>query len=267
MFRVADEGLPPSVRRTGRGELGLALAFQLGAFVLATLAITPFVRSNGELKPGIGGVLVGLAAAWPVLATGVVVAARRRGLSWQRFVGATSVRFVDLGMLFVGIALQFGVGFAYYVAGTDDKKVSAPARELTDRTGGLGLTFAVLAVFVVIGAPIFEELFYRGMVLNAFRRAFGADGSDGSAGFTGSGPDRVASLAGVTAGVVAAVAMSALWFGLIHFQLLQLPALVFVGIACAVARLKTGRIFTSICLHAGFNLATVVALASQLANK
>ncbi len=261
MTSAGDDGPPPTGPRTGRGELGLALAFQLGAIVLATLAITPFLRSNGQLKPGISGVLVGLAAAWPVLAAGVVVAARRRGVSWPRFVGATSVRLIDLGMIVVGIALQFGVGFAYYVAGTDDKKVSAPARELTDRTGGLGLTFAVLAVFVVIGAPIFEELFYRGLVLNAFRRAFGSDGSDGS------GADRLGSPAGVTTGVAGAVAMSALWFGLIHFQLLQLPALVFVGIACALARLTTGRIFTSICLHAGFNLATVVALASQLADK
>ena len=264
MSSAPDEGLSSSVRPTGRSELGLALAVQLGAFVLATLAITPFVRSNGELKPGISGVLVGLAAAWPVLAVGVVVAARRRGVSWPCFVGAMSVRFADLGMLFVGIALQFGVGFVYYLAGTDDRKVSAPARELTDRTGGLGLMFAVLAVFVVIGAPIFEELFYRGLVLNAFRRAFGADGSNGRGG---SGVDRVASLAGVTPGIVASVAMSSLWFGLIHFQLLQLLALVFVGIACAVARLKTGRIFTSICLHAGFNLATMVALGLQLANK
>ena len=87
-----DEGLSSSVRPTGRSELGLALAVQLGAFVLATLAITPFVRSNGELKPGISGVLVGLAAAWPVLAVGVVVAARRRGVSWPRFVGAMSDR-------------------------------------------------------------------------------------------------------------------------------------------------------------------------------
>ena len=264
MSSAPDEGLSSSVRPTGRSELGLALAVQLGAFVLATLAITPFVRSNGELKPGISGVLVGLAAAWPVLAVGVVVAARRRGVAWPGFVGAMSVRFADLGMLFVGIALQFVVGFVYYLAGTDDRKVSAPARELTDRTGGLGLTFAVLAVFVVIGAPIFEELFYRGLVLNAFRRAFGADGSNGPGG---SGVDRVASLAGVTPGVVASVAMSSLWFGLIHFKLLQLLALVFVGIACAVARLKTGRIFTSICLHAGFNLATMVALGLQLANK
>lgn len=232
-------------------ELGLALAFQLGAFVLATVAITPFITSPGQLKPGISGVIVGLVAAWPVLAAGVAVGARRRGVTWRTFVGAMTIRTIDLGMIIVGVALQYSVGVAYYLVGTDDKKVSAPARELTDRTGGLGLTFLVLAVFLVVGAPVFEELFYRGLVLNAFLRAFRVE------------PDAT----GVTAGIAAAVASSAAWFGLIHFQLLQLPALAFVGMACAIARLKTGRIFTSICLHAGFNLATVVALGAQLARR
>ena len=244
--------MPTEVEVWQRGrnsELGLALAFQLGAFVLATAAITPFVSSGGQLKPGIGGVLVGLIAAWPVLAAGVAFVARRRGVSWQTFVGAPTIRAADLGMIIVGVALQFAVGVAYYLVGTDDTKVSAPARELTARTGGLGLTFVVLAVFLVVGAPVFEELFYRGLVLNAFMRAFRVEPTT----------------ARPTMGLVGAVGASALWFGLIHFQLLQLPALVFVGLACALARLKTGRIFTSICLHAGFNLATVVALGAQLA--
>ncbi len=234
-----------------RGELGLLVLFQFGAFVAVAFATLPFLTEDQKLKPGLAPILAALCAAWPVLFAGVLAQSHRRGRPWRDVVGANTVRPIDLGAVLLGVVLQFGVGVAYYLAGVDDDRVSGPARDLTDRTGGLGLGFVVLALFVVVGAPVFEELFYRGAVLNAVRRAFGC--VDAPRGFD--------------LPTVAAIAISSIWFGVIHGQLLQLPALIAVGVVCAVARVRTGRLSTAILLHAGFNLTTVLALGIQLADR
>lgn len=232
-----------------RGELGLLLLFQFGAFVAVAFATLPFVTEDGKLRAGLMPILAALCSSWPVLFAAVLTVSHRRRRPWQDVVGARSVRVVDLAAVLVGVVLQFVVGVAYYLAGVDDDRVSGPARDLTDRTGGLGFGFAVLAVFVVIGAPVFEELFYRGAVLNAVRRAQGP----------GDAPLRF------DRPTVVAIAVSSIWFGVIHGQFLQLPALVAVGVVCAVARVQTGRLSTAILLHAGFNLTTMVALGMQFA--
>lgn len=233
-----------------RGELGLLLLFQFGAFVVVVFATLPFV-TDGKLRSGVTPILAALCSSWPVLFAGVLALSHRRRRPWQDVVGARTVRAVDAVALLAGVALQFVVGIGYYFAGVDDDRVSGPARDLTDRTGGLGLGFAVLAVFVVIGAPVFEELFYRGAVLNGVRRAQGS--ADEPLRF-----DRP---------TVVAIAVSSIWFGLIHGQLLQLPALIAVGVVCAAARVRTRRLCTAVLLHAGFNLTTIVALGVQLAGR
>ena len=233
------------------GEIGIVALAQFGAFVAVAVATLPFLTKDLELKPGLAPILVGLASSWPVLFAAVVFVAQRRSVAWRDLVGARSARVVDLGALVLGGALQAAVGVAYFLAGVDEDRVSGPARGLTERAGSIGVGFFVLAAFVVVGAPIVEELFYRGAVFNAIRRAFGV--TDPPRRF-----DRI---------TIMAIGISSIWFGAIHGQLLQFPALVAVGVVCAVARVRTGRIATAICLHAGFNLTSIVALGMQLADK
>ena len=75
------------------------------------------------------------------------------------------------------------------------------ARELVDKADGLGVV--LLIVVVVVGAPVVEEIFFRGLALRAFEWRLG---------------HRV--------GLV----VSAIVFGLVHLQLLQFPALVMFGL-------------------------------------
>ena len=96
----------------------------------------------------------------------------------------------------------------------------------------------MLAVVVIVGAPIVEELFFRGLVLRSLQRRFGDAWS-------------VIASAGV--------------FGLAHLSTsgaaLQLPALVALGLILAVLALRTGRLGPGIFAHGAFNAVTVVALA------
>lgn len=120
-----------------------------------------------------------------------------------------------------------------------DKSASdleGPARELTDRAeGAVGVVLLIL--IVGIGAPIVEEVFYRGLFLRALLKR------------------------GLP--VWAAIAISSTVFGISHLQLLQLPALVLFGIAAGVLAVRSGRLGPPIAAHLAFNMVTVVALLAS----
>ncbi len=118
-----------------------------------------------------------------------------------------------------------------WLLGKRSDELSEPARELTGRAQGFGVV--LLALLVVLLAPVVEELFFRGLVLRSIQARY----------------DDTLALLG-----------SALLFGLAHFQLLQLPALVMFGLVAGYCAQRTGRLGMSIYAHAGFNAVTVFFL-------
>ena len=113
----------------------------------------------------------------------------------------------------------------------DDLDVSGPARELTSRAHGLGIFLLIL--IVVIGAPVVEELFFRGFALKAFQDRWS---------------QRTALMA------------SSVLFGIIHFQPLQFPALVLFGLIAGKLTQRDGHLGRAMWAHAGFNAYTVFVL-------
>lgn len=111
-------------------------------------------------------------------------------------------------------------------------QLEEPVRKITGSAHGAG--YLALTIVVVVGAPIVEELFFRGLLLRSLQRRFG---------------DRWAVLG------------SAVVFGVAHFEPLQLPALVALGVILGAMAVSTKRLGPSIFAHAGFNLVTMVALA------
>jgi len=131
-------------------------------------------------------------------------------------------QFVAVPLLYVPIFLVFG-----------ERDVSEAARELTDRaTDPVGVILLVLVV--VVGAPIIEELFFRGLFHQAIVKRGGHPWL--------------------------AVAVTALVFGGIHFQLLQLPALVMFGVVAGWLTVRYGRLGPAVWAHVGFNGVTVAVL-------
>jgi hypothetical protein len=114
----------------------------------------------------------------------------------------------------------------------DSHDLSEPARNLTDRASDpFGVVMLVL--IVGIGAPVLEEIFYRGLVLRAIEKRFGT-----WVGVIGTG----------------------VFFGVSHFEPLQMPALSLFGIVLGVLTVRNGRLGPAIAAHMAFNLVTVVAL-------
>ncbi len=113
----------------------------------------------------------------------------------------------------------------------DTSSVQEPAKKLTERATGWGV--ALLVLLVVVGAPIVEELFFRGLLMRSIQAQF----SDW----------------------IALVGSSVL-FALAHFQTTTVPALVLFGMVAGYMAQRTKRLGMSIFAHAGFNATTVVAL-------
>jgi uncharacterized protein len=137
-----------------------------------------------------------------------------------------------------GLVTQYGVFLLYlpvfWLTDVDTDKFNEPARELSDRaTNTVGVVLLVL--IVGIGAPIVEEIFYRGLMQRSLVRRFGTRWG-----------------IGLTAVIVAAS----------HFEPLQFPALAVFGVVVGILAERYQRLGPAIFAHMVFNIAAVVALVS-----
>ncbi|HMC69492.1 MAG TPA: type II CAAX endopeptidase family protein [Mycobacteriales bacterium] len=120
----------------------------------------------------------------------------------------------------------------YDLLGIDRHDVGKVAQNLADRArspvGVITLSIVVIAV-----APVVEELFYRGLWLRAAERRWGTP---------------------------AAVAVSAIVFGVIHFQPVDTIPLVLFGALAGGLVARYGRLGPAIWAHVAFNTTAVVSL-------
>ena len=119
------------------------------------------------------------------------------------------------------------------------KQLGKPAQQLTSSVSGVELV--VLALFICIGSPLVEELFFRGLLLRSLLGRFAALGR--------------------TVGPLLSILVTAVVFGLVHFEALQFLGLAGFGAVLSLLAWRTGRLGPCIVAHATFNLATVIALA------
>ncbi|MGQ0616763.1 MAG: lysostaphin resistance A-like protein [Acidimicrobiia bacterium] len=120
----------------------------------------------------------------------------------------------------------------FWLSDLDVSDLDAPARELADKAQGAGGVI-LLALVVVVAAPLVEEIFFRGLLLRAIERRAGTNW---------------------------AVALSSIVFAATHFQLLQLPALALFGLVAAILTVRTGRLGPAIAAHCAFNAVALVTL-------
>lgn len=143
----------------------------------------------------------------------------RRPASWRSAAGWTFLALVSIWV--IGAVLN-----VFLEAGEEQGLV--PEAWDSDRAAAFAANFVVVALV----APFVEELTYRGLGFAAVRDA---------------------------AGATAAVAVTAIAFGLAHGLVVALPVLTIFGVILAVLRLKTESLYPPIALHALFNGAALVA--------
>jgi membrane protease YdiL (CAAX protease family) len=212
------------------GDAVVGWAISVAASIVAFSLVSP----HGKVT--LGALTVAQLALWAGMLGVVVRSSRVKGAG--RLAEDFGLRFArsDVGVgVVTGLACQLVLVPAIYLPlqwafGRHD--ISKPAKELARTAHGtpyIGFAFAVAIV-----APVIEELFFRGLLLRALERRFGTGW---------------------------AVAGSSVAFGLAHFQGLQLPALVAVGLVFGILRVRTGRLGPGILAHAAFNAVAVAALA------
>jgi membrane protease YdiL (CAAX protease family) len=116
------------------------------------------------------------------------------------------------------------------------KDVSAAARQLTDRASS-PVSILLLFLIVGIGAPVAEEIYFRGMAQGIFGRRLSP---------------------------MWAILAAAAFFAVTHLQPLQFPALLAFGVVLGVMRWRSGRLGPSIWAHLGFNIVAAASLVFHL---
>lgn len=212
----------------------LLVGYALTLVAFAATGLAGEVAS--ELPPW--ATVVSVSALWIPELIGLRMVSRRYGTGSMRDDYGLRFRFSDLLGVPLGVLCQLVLLELVYwplrslFPDTFGKQfVEEPARNLFDRASG-GWLVAVIVV-VCVGAPVVEELLYRGLILRSIEGR-------------------------VAAGL--AVGLSAVWFGVAHVQAVQFPGLVAFGVVLALCALGTGRIGLCIVAHAAFNATTVVML-------
>ncbi|MHB1774879.1 MAG: CPBP family intramembrane glutamic endopeptidase [Acidimicrobiales bacterium] len=250
-------GAAPATRGDAAAWVAFALlgfiAGQLVALVLTVVAASIAGQGNqlsriaSMAKPPEWYIAVSLIGLWVGFFGGPWIATKARGTG--RLLADLGVRFrmVDLWGLLIGVGAQILVGILYAPFIKHLKNFNAPTQKLTGGSHGVG--FVLIAVLTVVGAPFFEELFFRGLLFRALARLFT--------------PSRLGPGTARTVGLVGAVVVDGLLFGLAHGELEQLAGLAVFGMVLAAVSYRTGRLGMNIVSHASFNLVAVLALAGS----
>lgn len=228
---------PPVRWGLGDALIGWILAYTSAA-VLGALIITlaGHAKTPAEDLP-----MTVVALTYPPLWIGFVgvpwIVSRLKGNGLIRDF-RLAVRPVDLVAVPIGLLTQFPivpiVSWPFLrLAGRTMEDLGESATKLAEKAQASPTGVVLLVLIVVIGAPIAEEIFFRGLVLRAFERRWGT-----------------------AMGVIA----SSVLFGITHFQPLQFPALTVAGLVFALLAVRSGRLGPAIIAHMAFNALTVVNL-------
>lgn len=228
------------------------LGFVVGV-VASSIAVGIWVAATGERAASsssttVGVTVLSLVGLWVGLAGAPVLASRLKGA------GRLAVDFGLRLKPWPDVPLGIGVGLASQLILVPllyipirvlvphlDQQLGQPAQHLTGGANTAGLV--VLGIFVVLGAPFVEELFFRGLLLRSLEKTKG-----------------LASL-GRRACPTIAVLVSAVAFGLAHLEVLQLLGLTAFGVVLGVLAEHWRRLGPGIVAHATFNAVTVIVLA------
>lgn len=217
------------------------LAAWVGGNLVASLAVSATGERAGEVDTPVWVTLLGSLALWVPMIVVLVEVSRRYGSG--RVDVDFGLRFAPLdlvglpvGMLsqLVLLRLVYWPLESWWPDTFSTPRLERSARTLYDSAHGGWL--AVLVLIVVVGAPLVEELLYRGLLQGAFARRIDE--------------------------VVAVVAVAA-WFAIIHFRPVEYPGLFVFGLVLGICTLVTRRLGMSVLAHVAFNATGLVWVATR----
>jgi membrane protease YdiL (CAAX protease family) len=221
----------------GAAVLTWLLAWLLGMLVVAAGVLAAFGVDGDDYS--IAQLALAISASWIVFIVALVLVSHRYGSgdAWGDFIGHFAVAWkpVDLLGVPVGVATQLALPAFYWPlrelwpSTFSSEEIEERAQELADKAGGA----STLLLFLVVaaGAPLVEELMYRGLLQRATAR-----------------------VVGVWGGLV----LASLFFALVHPSPVEYPGLFVAGLVFGIWLAVTGRIGGSIITHVAFNVTGLV---------
>ena len=215
-------------------------ACYLIANVIAAVAValTGYANIESSGQP-VWVLVVAACALWVPFMAMLSTVSRRAGTGRFRDDFALRWRPIDLLGLPIGVLAQLvvvglinGLLQDLFPATFDADRIEERARDLYERAEGAWLV--ALVGVVVIGAPLVEELVYRGFIQNTLRSRF-AD--------------------------VLALVLTAVWFTVIHLRPVEFPGLFAFALILGITFHITKRLGMPIFAHMAFN-ATGLALVA-----
>ena len=174
-------------------------------------------------------VLLGTTAPWLAFAGWPIIATRRRG-NGPRIDLGLRLTWSDAGWgVLAGVAAVILAAIASAITQHFVPDLSSAAGDAGDRLVSESSRFAVVlfALLVMVGAPIVEELFFRGLLFGALRKR--------------------------GLGVALSVLISGVVFAGFHFEPLRFFVLLPIGLILGAVRAKTGSTGSSMVAHALVN--------------
>jgi membrane protease YdiL (CAAX protease family) len=236
-----DPRTPDGAWQASFGSLALSVAGLVIAFVLSFLFILPLLLL-GHPGGNLALLVVSEAGLWTGLFGTCVITSHRYGTGSVRSDFRLRFRWLDLLIGFGGAIVARCVAALVLVPFIHLFRSAGNADQALDSVTKLGVSgWTVLIVLSCVGAPLFEELFFRGLLQGQLVERFGP-------------------------GI--AIAVTAVVFGAAHIAndpgiagLLLALSVGAAGVVLGVVRHLTGRLGSSIATHALFNVTAVVALA------
>lgn len=210
------------------------VAFFVGQ-TLSTIVLLAAGADDADTTP-IPTLFAAVTATWIAYLVGAWWASRTSGTGSMVDDYRIHFRPIDLVGVPIGVGTQLvlvpllyqGLVQVFPDTFTEDR-LTETAESLIGRAEGIGVF--LLVVMVCVGAPVVEEIVYRGMLQGALATR----------------------LADAWAVVIVAV-----WFMLIHFRPIEYPGLLAFALVVGVLRWKTGRLGLPIVAHVAFNAAGLV---------
>lgn len=151
--------------------LGIAAGETVGSALALVVA-----SASGTSVTSAGPELVGELGLWAGMLAAVMLASRLHGSGSLRNDFGLLLRPVDLavgiGVAAVGLTLVQVVGVA--LAGT---RFAGSNTQILKGENGHPVGVVVITLLVAVGAPVFEELFFRGLIRSALASRFGGHGA------------------------------------------------------------------------------------------
>lgn len=225
-----------STRRPGEFGIGYIVLAWLGSYLVATalaiavqVAVRPRDLTSNSLPTWVFTlVAIGL---WVPNVAMLVIVSRRRGTG--NFSRDFSFQFGrrDLFGIPIGIASQLLlVGIVtwpfrqMFPESFSSDEINKRATNLVDAAHGYWII--LLTMTVVVGAPVIEELVFRGFIQGGMEQRFRQ---------------------------TTALLISSIWFTVVHFNPIEFPGLFAFAIVLGLCFMKTRRLGMSVWAHVAFN--------------